>query len=429
MGVKIVSERQGIQVRDRAEADAVTGSANPRQQASRARHQVGFWLVAAVFTLTMAFSTVPTPLYPSYERVDGFGPFVVTIVFSAYALGVLVSLFLAGHLSDWYGRKAVLLPAVVLSIASALVFLGSAALPALIVGRVLSGLSVGLLTATATAHLDDLHRRARPGASGTRASVVATGANLGGLGLGTLVSGLIVEHTSTPLKAPFLVFLVLLGAGALTVLLAPETVDRPEPRPRYRPQRVSVPEQARPSFFAAAIIALITFAMFGLFTSLAPAVLKSLHSASAAATGVTVFLVFGSAALAQILLMRWSASAQLRFGLGALAVGLVLLTSAVWVSSLALFVLGGVVSGAAAGTAFKGSVSTVLGLAAPERRGETLTGLFLAAYLGISLPVVGLGIAVQSLSIRDAMSVFAVLLLAATGVVALTTRRRGASEG
>ncbi|MFD3652838.1 MFS transporter [Streptomyces sp. NPDC058620] len=163
---------------------------------SPAQHHLGFWLVATVFTLIMAFSTVPTPLYPLYERADGFGPFVVTIVFATYAVGVLVALFLAGHLSDWYGRRTVLLPAIVLSIASALVFASWTSLPALLVARLLSGLSVGLLTATATALLADLHQRARPGASRTRANVVATGANLGGLGLGPLVSGLFAEHAA-----------------------------------------------------------------------------------------------------------------------------------------------------------------------------------------------------------------------------------------
>ncbi|WP_214411753.1 MFS transporter [Sphaerisporangium fuscum] len=389
-----------------------------KDEPAASRHRLGFWTVAAAFTLTMAFSTVPTPLYPLYQHVNGFGTFMLTIVFAVYALGVLVSLFLAGHLSDWFGRRRLLLPSIALSIASGVVFALGTSVPALIAGRLLSGLSVGLLTATATAYLDDLHRRARPGTSGTRANVVATAANLGGLGLGTLMSGLLVEHSSGSLRTPYLVFLVLLGLGVVAVLVAPETVDRPGPRPRYRPQRTSVPAHARREFFGAAMAALIAFAVFGLFTSLAPVVLKSLHVASPAVAGLATFLVFGSAATAQILLARRPARTQLLLGLSLLAAGLVMLTAAIWLSAATMFLAGGAVSGAAAGTVFKGSASTTMALAEPQRRGETLTGLFLAAYLGLSVPVLGLGLAVQLAPVRDAVLVFTVVLLAAAAVVA-----------
>ncbi|MFC9247522.1 hypothetical protein ACFT7S_27000 [Streptomyces sp. NPDC057136] len=97
---------------------------------------------------------------------------------------------------------------------------------------------------------------------------------------------------------------------------------------------------------------------------------------------------------------------------------MVVLTAAVRVSSLALFLVGSAVSGAAVGTAFKGSVTTVLSPAVPERRGETLTGLFLAAYLGLSLPVLGLGLAVQSVRVPEAVLVFSGVLLAVTALIA-----------
>ncbi|MGW1887132.1 MFS transporter [Streptomyces sp. NPDC001970] len=405
-------------------AETTRGRGSVARRHSATRHHVGFWLVAAAFTLTMAFSTVPTPLYPLYQRADGFGPFVVTVIFATYAVGVLTALFLAGHLSDWYGRRAVLLPAMVLSIASAVVFASWSSVPALLVARLLSGLSVGLVTATATAYLGDLHRQARPDASPIRANAVATAANLGGLGLGTLVSGFLAEHTAAPLHTLYLIFLGLLVLGVPAVMLAPETVQRPEPRPRYRPQRVSVPDRARPAFFAAAGAALIIFAVFGLFTSLAPVVLEDLHVASPTVTGLAAFLVFGSAALAQILLAHLSTRAQLVAGLGLLAFGMVVLTAAVWIGELSLFLIGGVVCGAAAGTAFKGSVSRVLSLAPPERRGETLTGLFLAAYLGLSVPVLGLGLAAQTLPVRDAVLVFAALVAVLAGLLARRFARR-----
>ena len=113
----------------------------------------------------------------------------------------------------------------------------------------------------------------------------------------------------------------------------------------------------------------------------------------------------------------WS---QLAFGLLALIAGLAVITAAFWLASLALLLAGGIVAGSGAGAAFKGSVTTVLGIARPQARGEALAGLFLAGYAGLAVPVVALGLATQLLSGRVAVLGFTVLLVA---VVALVSRR------
>ena len=90
---------------------------------------------------------------------------------------------------------------------------------------------------------------------------------------------------------------------------------------------------------------------------------------------------------------------------------------AFWLASLALLLAGGVVAGSGAGAAFKGSVTTVLGIAPPQARSEALAGLFLAGYVGLAVPVLALGLATQLLSARVAVLGFALLLLAVLGLV------------
>src|SRR4051794_41573420 len=75
---------------------AGTGSGLGRPRVSARRHGVGFSLIAFAFLTAMAFSTVPTPLYPLYMAKDGFSTFMVTVVFAVYAVGVVISLVLAG---------------------------------------------------------------------------------------------------------------------------------------------------------------------------------------------------------------------------------------------------------------------------------------------------------------------------------------------
>jgi MFS family permease len=74
-------------------------------------HGGGFWVVAAALAVSVAFSTLPTPLYGLYEQRDGFGPPTITVVFVAYALGVIASLYLVGHISDWVGRRRMIIAA------------------------------------------------------------------------------------------------------------------------------------------------------------------------------------------------------------------------------------------------------------------------------------------------------------------------------
>jgi MFS family permease len=393
----------------------------------RRRPGRGFWVVGYVFAVTMAFSTVPAPLYVLYQARDHFGALLVTVIFAAYAVGVLASLFLAGHISDWFGRRRMVAAAVGVNMASGVVFLAWPAVPGLITGRVISGAGIGMLTATATAYLSELHAAARPGQPGRRAEVAATAANLGGLGLGALLAGLLAQYAGHGLQLPYLVSEALMAGGALALAATPETVARPRPRPRYHPQRVSVPAADRPAFFTAGLATVAAFAPLGLFTSLAPGFIAgTLGDRSHALAGLATFVVFGAAALAQVALSRAASSRQLHAGLTGLILGLALVTVAVWLPSLTIFLLGGALAGAGAGAAFKGSISTVIAIAPPIRRGETLAGLFLAAYIGIAVPVLGLGLAAQLVSAQIAVLGFAAVLAA---VAAIASRRLAADPG
>ncbi|UZX03414.1 hypothetical protein F8G81_12925 [Arthrobacter sp. CDRTa11] len=92
-----------------------------------------------------------------------------------------------------------------------------------------------MLTATATAHLTELYSRARPRWGPRRAEVVSTAADIGGLGLGPLASGVLAEYVPSPLFTPYFVFALLLVIGALLLLAVPETVQAPVGPWVYRP--------------------------------------------------------------------------------------------------------------------------------------------------------------------------------------------------
>ncbi|MFJ3639945.1 MFS transporter [Streptomyces sp. NPDC090108] len=383
---------------------------------ARPRRRPGYGAAAGVFAVGMMGTTLPTPLYGLYRERIGFSELIVTVVFAVYAVGVIVALLVAGGASDVLGRRPVLLCALALAALSAVCFLAEGGLPLLFTGRVLSGFSAGLLSGTGTAAVLDL---APPEARG-RAALAATAANMGGLGLGPLVSGLLAEYAPWPLTLPFLVHLALLAVAAAVTLLLPETVRHPGRRPPLRPQGMTVPPEVRGVFTPCALAAFAGFALLGLFTAVAPAFLaETLGEHNLAVTGAVVFCVFCSSTVGQLLMGRLGAGPALPWGCVVLVAGLLLVGASLLTASFPVLLAGAVTGGVGQGMAFRAALTAVSSAAPPERRGATISAFFVIAYLGISLPVVGVGALAVALGVRDAGMVFtvcAVLLVTAVGI-------------
>ena len=398
----------------RLEHEVSTSTADPTSTSTRQAGR-GFWLVAAGFVLLMSFMTVQTPLYGLYEQRDGFGTFMVTLVFAAYGLGVVLGLVLAGHVSDHVGRRPVVVAVVVVEIVCAVLFALFPQEPALLTLRLVTGLGVGALSATVTAWLTELHDLWRPGSDGVLGRTVATAGNVLGLGLGPLLAALIAT-LGRPLVLPYLVYAVALVPVALVALRAPETVpaQQREQTWHYRPQRVSVDPAVRPAMLGASVAALAGFSVLGFVTSLTGRFLTdTLGITSRLAIGGVATAIVVCAALSQVAMARVGQRRRLQTGAVLVAVGMVVIASGALAASLLGFVLGGMLAVAGVGLVFASAVTTVAGLAAPERRGETLAALFLAAYVGITVPVVLIGAALSVAGTVPVLVCFAAIVLVA----------------
>lgn len=380
-----------------------------------------YGLAAVVFAVGMAGTTLPTPLYGLYREEIGFSEFMVTVVFAVYAGGVITALLVAGNFSDLLGRRPVLLCALGLSMLSAVCFVCEGGLPLLFAGRLLSGFSVGLLSGAATAAVTEL---AAPEHRG-RAALAATVANMGGLGCGPLLAGVLAQYAPDPLRLPYLVHLGLLVIACAMTWVLPETVVRPEPRPALRPQGMVVPAQVRGVFAPAALASFAGFSVLGLFTAVAPSfVAQYLHVDDLAVSGAVVLSVFLASTVGQLLMGRFGPSRALPLGCLVLMAGLALIGGSLLLESLGVLVVGAVVSGLGQGLAFRGAVTTVSRVAPAEQRGATISALFVAAYVGISLPVVGIGALAVGVGLRDAGVIFVACVIAVSGTVAAYLLRR-----
>ncbi|WP_413812077.1 MFS transporter [Streptomyces sp. OE57] len=367
-----------------------------------------FLAAAYAFVVTMCGTTLPTPLYSLYQREFGFSSFMVTVIFAVYAAGVIVALLLLGSVSDFIGRRPVMLAALVLSGLSAVCFLLAQGLPELFAGRTLSGLSAGLATGTATVTVIELApERRRRGAT-----LLATGANLGGLGLGPLLAGVLAQYAPAPLKLVFVVDLALVAVGAAVVLALPETVRRPS-RPPLRPQRLRVPKEMRSTFAAAAMAGFAGFATLGLFTSVSPTFLSEVEGESnLAVAGAVAFSVFAASIAGQALGRRLGPGRSLPGGCAVLVAGMAAIAASLAIASLELLVLGAVIAGTGQGLSFHAAVRVVTERSPADHRAEVTSALFVLMYLAISIPVIGVGALTVAVGLRSAGLIF-------TGCVAL----------
>ncbi len=381
-------------------------------------------MVAYLFASVMLATTLPTPLYAIYAARLSLKPLMITVIYALYAIGVVVALLGFGRLADQIGRKPVLFGAVGLSAISGVVFMATSNLTGLFVGRLISGLSAGLVTGAATAYISELYGdRARGG-------LLATVANMGGLGLGPLVAGVLAEHGPRPTTLSYGVGLVLL-LPALLALAVPDTVE-PQPgalRKGLTPQGLGVPREIRVPFAAAAIAGFVGFALLGFITALVGDFLaKGLSDHSHQTAGVVSFLAFGAAAAAQTGASGFSTHRASLLGLAVVPIGLGLITAALPARSLALFVIGALTGGAGVGFAFRAAVVSITTHAPDERRGEVLSTFFVVAYVGLSVPVVGAGVLVTDATLFTATVTLAiaVTVLATLAAGILLRLRRGA---
>ena len=381
--------------------------------------RAGFVLVSFVFLVTMLGTTLPTPLYPLFQQRYSFGELMVTVVFAIYAFGVIAGLLLFGALSDEIGRKPVLAAGLVFSGASALLFVFAGSLVPIYAGRILSGLSAGIFTGTATAALVDL----APGGRRRLATLVSIVVNLGGLGLGTLAAGLLGDYGPSPLRLPFLVDLGLVALAAVALALTPETVSRP--RLRLKLQRLAVPKEVRSVFIRGAAAGFASFAVAGLFSSVAPAFLgEVLGQRSHTLAGGLVFILFAGSIFGQLAVPRLSEHIALVTGCLVMVAGVGLVALGLGLESLTALIASAAVVGVGQGVVIGAGLAGINERAPVARRGETASSFFVVMYVGLSLPVIGVGLAAQGFGLKTAGIAFSAAVAALVlGVLATLIRR------
>jgi predicted MFS family arabinose efflux permease len=370
-------------------------------QAQGRRHRSGFWAVAFAFLIVMAVATLPSPLYGIYRIRDHLSALTITVVFAIFAGGTILTLLRDSVLAARIGRRGMMLGAVMMMMVAMGVLAAWKDLPGLLIGRVLTGVSVGLAAGTAITYLVELRLRADPKASVVVARTIGTSVTVGALGVGPLIAGCLAQWVTQPLTVSYLVFVALGAIGLAGLWRAPETGTRTPPTPAQPRTAGSQPAGPRRKVrlpVPAAAGTLAAFSANGLFAGLSGLFLATtLHEPSHAVSGVALFLVFACGVVPQVATARLQASRVLALGTASMLAGLVLLVISVRLSTpnLALFLISGALIGAGSGAVFKGTTGIVLEASPPQSRVAMTSDLLIALYVGLSVPVIGAGVALD----------------------------------
>ncbi|OBK73829.1 MFS transporter [Mycobacterium sp. 1274761.0] len=382
------------------------------------RSRRAFALLSYAFAAIMVGTTLPTPMYALYGDRMHFGVLTTAVIYATYAGGVLLALLAFGRWSDAIGRRPLLLAGTAFALGSAAVFLAADSVAVLLVGRLLSGLSAGIFTGTATAAIIE----AAPPKWHNRAAAVATAANVGGLGGGPLLAGLLVQYAPDPLQLTFVVHILMVMLAALAVVAVPETSQRTG---SVGLQRLAVPPEVRAVFVIAGLAAFAGFAVTGLFASVAPAFLSDVVGVgNHAVAGAVASAVFFASAATQLFAGRIPPQRAVVVGCAILVVGMVILAAALALSSLWGLLAAAIVGGIGQGICFSRGLAAVSDLTPPGRRAEISSAYFVVAYVAISLPVIGEGLAAEQWGLRTAGVSFSigVGVLAVVCLVAIVLR-------
>ena len=354
--------------------------------------------------LIAASSSAVTPLYRLYQQSMHLTPFWITIVFASYVASLLTALLTVGGLSDFVGRRPVILAALLLNAVAMLLFAEAWDVGQLILARAVQGLCVGVGTTALGAAILDTNRARGPLLNSVTAFL--------GMTAGALGAAALITFAPDPLHR---VYDVLLGLTALMIALLwvmPESTSRKNGALASLRPHVSVPPQSRSILVRLTPANIAAWSLGGLYLSLMPMVVASaMGVASPWVGGVVVSALMLTAATVVAIFRDWPARRLILMGTSTLSLGVAVSMFGIQQQQVAALLAGTVIAGAGFGSTFSGTLRALLPSAGPHERAGLLSAFYLQSYLAFALPAVAAGLSVPVIGLSTAAYVYGAVII------------------
>jgi MFS family permease len=340
---------------------------------------------AITFTSLYLAAGALTPLLVVYKEQWKFPPALLTLAFAAYAIGFLAAVLTLGSLSDHVGRRPVLIGALIIQVASNVMFLVASDIGWVIAGRIVQGVAGGAATTAFTAALVEI----APANRKRLGTILGSAGLTGGLGVGSLLAGLAIQLTTTANSIIFIVLTIVTILGIVVIALSPESVTRAPGALRSLVPRIAFPPATRREFAAAAPVIAAIWMLAGLSGGLAPSMVRSVfHLNSGLLNGLSGFIAPATSAVIGLAFARVDPRRAMTIGIYASIVGAIGIISGVLAGSLALMIIGQAIAGVGFGASFTASLRLIFPLAAAHQRAGVVAGIYLVSYIALGVPIV-----------------------------------------
>ncbi|NQD86863.1 MFS transporter [Paenarthrobacter sp. CM16] len=368
---------------------------------------------ATAFVSLYLAAGAPTPLLTYYQQQWNVAVPLLTLAFAVYSGGFLLALLTAGSLSDHVGRRPVLLGALLVQLASMIMFLTATDIGAVIAARIVQGVATGAATSAFSAALVELAPPSKK-KLGTVFGSVGIG---GGLAVGSLLSGLAIEYVPRPDVPVFITLSAITVVELVFISLSPESGLRRQGALRSLIPRIRVPVAARGEFLGAAPAVAAGWMLAALSLGLAPSiVLHVFHLDSGLLIGFTVFVGPAASAVAGLVFMRVGSRHGIILGVIASIVGTAGILYSVFAGSLVCMVAFQVVCGIGFGAAFAAILRLLMPLVEAHERGGLVAAVYILAYAAFSIPAILVGVLAPSVGLLPAVIAYGIVILLLGGI-------------
>lgn len=369
--------------------------------------------VSIALALFFVVAGVPTPLLPMYEAKWHFATWLLALAFGIYSVGMLVALLTIGSLSDYVGRRPILIGALALELVTTVMFLVAPSVGWIITARGLQGIATGAATSAFSAAMIDLADDYRK----PLAAVITGTAPVGGLAIGIILSGGVAQintHAAAIIWAGLTVVLVI---GVVFAWCVPEAVASKPGAVASLIPRVSVPKAARRQFVVAVFSLTGAWMTAALFIGLMPAILAAVfHAHGALESGATSFIEPAIAAVATLLAGRARPERlAVPAGIG-VVVGALLVVMGIATATLPVLWLGGAVSGFGFGATLSATIRSLAPQAQPHERAGLFAAIYVVAYTAFGVPAIVAGALMAAFGIADIALAFGIVIVVFAGI-------------
>lgn len=388
------------------------------------RRRFGFATSSAALVVLIAAVAAPSPVYPLYQAEWHLAPVTLTAIFAIYVAGLLVVLLTAGSLSDFVGRRPVIVTSAVISIAGLVLLAAAPSAGWVMVARVVQGVSMALAVGALGAALLDFAPPHRPRLAATLNGALPPI----GLSLGALAGSGLVEFGPDPTRLTYIVLAVVVAVLTVPMCFLPERHPRRPGALASLAPTLSLPAQVRGIFFAVLGCLLASWALGGLYLGMGAGIVRSVFGIHEAIVGgLAIATVTGVGAVTGIATQRRDALRVMLTGGAALVAGPAIMIVAVTADLPWLFFVSSVIGGVGFGAGFQGGLRMIVAESPADDRAGVLSSVYLVCYVAFGVPALVAGLLIPHLGLIAVIIGYAVFVcaLAAVAMVLQLTRADG----